>query len=42
MSALPFRAKTTAALVVTMDELTEALTPLLDTSDTDSGSGFGY
>lgn len=28
--------------VVTMDELTEALTPLLDTGDTDSGSGFRY
>ncbi len=26
--------------VVTMDELTEALTPLLDTGDTDSGSGY--
>ncbi len=28
--------------VVTMDELTGAFTPLLDTGDTDSGSGFGY
>jgi hypothetical protein len=28
--------------VVVMGELTEALTPLLDDGDTDSGSGIGY
>ncbi len=28
--------------VVTINELTEALTPLLDAADTDSGSEFNY
>ncbi len=28
--------------VVSMDKLTGALTPLLDTGNTDRGSGFGY
>jgi len=40
VSALPFRTKITAALVVTIDELTETLTPLLETGATDSGSEF--